>query len=509
MNNNRMLINIIAQIISFSVNIGISFFLTSFIIEHIGKDIFGFWGLANNFISYITVFTIAINSMVSRFISIHFHQDKIDSANKYFSTVAITNIVVSLTLTFPTLFLIFYLDKIINIPKNFIFDVKLLWLFLFFNFFINLIGSIYDVGTFVRNRLDLSAWISINSNLIRGLSLLILFYFFAPNLWYVGLSFLFCTFYLVIAKFRIMKKLTPEIKINRKNFNWNYLKELMVIGSWNSINQLNQVFINGLNLLITNLFIGTTQMSLLSVAITIPMQIQNFVQIIASTFTPNLTAIYANGKLTQFIREVITSMKITTFIGSVPIVGLVVFGNDFFALWLPTLSVDEINIIQILSILTLLPMLINTIVNPLFNVNTITAKVKIPVITNCIIGILNIILVYIFIKYTDLGVYAVAGVSAILSLARMLFFVPIYSSIILKVKFFRFYKVILRGIFSLIILTFLFNIVNGALYIESWMSLIVICILSAILGYILNFLIIFNKEEKSKIYIFLKRKFNT
>ena len=76
---------------------------------------------------------------------------------------------------------------------------------------------------------------------------------------------------------------------------------------------------------------------------------------------------------------------------------------------MPGLSDNEIVKIQILSVLTLLPLICNTIFNPLFNVNTITAKIKLPVITNLIMGGANIIIVYLLINYTNLGVYAVAS----------------------------------------------------------------------------------------------------
>ena len=47
----QMYINLIAQTIAYAVNLGISFFLTPYIVNHIGVEANGFVGLANNFIS--------------------------------------------------------------------------------------------------------------------------------------------------------------------------------------------------------------------------------------------------------------------------------------------------------------------------------------------------------------------------------------------------------------------------------------------------------------------------
>ena len=66
--------NFIAQFIAFFVNVGVSFFLTPFIVQNIGVDANGFVTLANNFVDYAQLFTVALNSMAGRFITIKIHQ---------------------------------------------------------------------------------------------------------------------------------------------------------------------------------------------------------------------------------------------------------------------------------------------------------------------------------------------------------------------------------------------------------------------------------------------------
>ncbi|HDR8451435.1 hypothetical protein COD10_09655 [Bacillus thuringiensis] len=502
----QVAINMATQIISFILNIGISFFLASFIVENIGKEMYGFWGLANNFVSYITVFTVALNSMLSRFVMIKIHQNDIETANKYYSSVAIANLTIVLVFTLPTIVFVLFLDNIINIPKLFIFDVKILWLLLFINFFLSLLGSVYNLGTFVKNRLDLAASIDIKSNIFRAILLFVFFSFMPPHLWYIGFITLLCTIYVTVKKIEFMKKLTPQLKIRKKYFNWNSMKELLVVGVWNSINQLSQILMAGMDLLMTNLFIGATDMGYLSIAKTIPLQIQNFIHMSANIFTPQLTKTYAGGNIKEFVKEIIFSMKITGFLGSVPIIGLIIFGKDFFALWMPGLSDNEIVKIQILSVLTLLPLICNTIFNPLFNVNTITAKIKLPVITNLIMGGANIIIVYLLINYTNLGVYAVAAVSGLMILIRMVVFVPIYAAYTLNVKWYTFYVILLRGIVALFILTAMFFVINHIANISSWISFILVCGFAGLSGYIASFIIIFNNHEKKLAIHMIKGK---
>ena len=73
MKNKQLAINMIANIISFMVNIGINFLFTPYLINTVGKEAYSFFPLANNFISYTSIITVALNSMASRFITINIH----------------------------------------------------------------------------------------------------------------------------------------------------------------------------------------------------------------------------------------------------------------------------------------------------------------------------------------------------------------------------------------------------------------------------------------------------
>ena len=120
--NKQLAINIIAQLFAFCIQIGISFFLTPFIVKSLGAAAYGFVGLANNIISYTTLITIALNSMAGRFITISVHQNNIDKANTYFSSVFFSNLLISIFLFIISTILIIYLEYCINIPSDLIWD---------------------------------------------------------------------------------------------------------------------------------------------------------------------------------------------------------------------------------------------------------------------------------------------------------------------------------------------------------------------------------------------------
>ena len=87
MKKKQVFINLVSNIISFIIHLGISFLLTPVLIKKVGNSAYGFIGLANNFVSYANIFTIVINSMASRFITYETAKNNNEQANKDYSSV--------------------------------------------------------------------------------------------------------------------------------------------------------------------------------------------------------------------------------------------------------------------------------------------------------------------------------------------------------------------------------------------------------------------------------------
>ena len=106
-NKKRFIVNMGSQVISALINFGINFFLSAYIVNVIGKEVYGFVGLANNFVSYVQIFTIALNAMLSRYVTIKLVQKEYLKANVYISSVTMCNLVISVILFFPTVYVVF------------------------------------------------------------------------------------------------------------------------------------------------------------------------------------------------------------------------------------------------------------------------------------------------------------------------------------------------------------------------------------------------------------------
>ena len=152
MKNKHLIINMAASVISFAVNLGINLFLTPYIIRQLGSEAYSFIPISNNFIQYINILTAALNAMASRFITIELERDNIKSANKYFTSVLYANTILSTILVLPSIFLILNINKVLDVPIEILSDVQITFSFVAINLAISLIGNVFSVATFAKNK---------------------------------------------------------------------------------------------------------------------------------------------------------------------------------------------------------------------------------------------------------------------------------------------------------------------------------------------------------------------
>ena len=201
---------------TFVLTFAISFFLTPYVTENLGVEAYGFIGLANNFVSYASLITVALNSMAGRFVTIKIYEKDIDGANRYFTSVMAANIVISSIIGVLSIILVLMLERLINVPKEILSDVKILFSALLLNCILSTIGSLYNVSIFATNKLYIKSVRQLESQILKAGLVLVLFFIFAPKVSFWGVSVLISGLYVLLYDIYYTKRLLPQIKLKKK-----------------------------------------------------------------------------------------------------------------------------------------------------------------------------------------------------------------------------------------------------------------------------------------------------
>ena len=492
--NKQLARNLVFNIVTFVINLGISFVLSPYLIKHVGKEAYGFYPLIHSMIGYTTIITTAFGSMGGRFITMAYYKKDYENAQGYFNSVLFANWMLSLAFSLIFLVCFIYLPSILSIPDYLLTDVRWLFAISGITMLLGLCTGIFGLGTYVKNRIDLSSSRALVSNVINVLVIFLLFYLLKPSIVFVAIAgfvaAIFTAFYNIQFKF----KLIPELKIAPfKYWSSSKIKELLSSGVWNSINQLSSLLLTQVDLLIANIFVGAAATGDYAVVKVIPNFIYSLLATLSGTFTANFNILYAQEKHDELIHEIKKSIKIVGFFICIPIGFLVVFAQDFFQLWVPTL--DAVYLYK-LSLLTFLPLIFSASINPVFGVFTITNKLRVPSLVLLGAGIANTLVVLLLLKTTTLGLWAIPIVGAVQMTLRNFFFTPMYAAKCLNQKLYSFYPTIIKACLGVGVMALIGVVVKYLIGGDTWLLLILEGIIVSFMTLVVNFFLFFNKGER-------------
>lgn len=503
--NKQLARNMIFNILLFVINLGISFFLTPYIVNNIGREAYGFIPLINNMIGYTSIITTAVGSMAGRFITMRLYKDDYEGASYYFNSVFLANIVLSAIFTVLSIITICYLPHILNIPDYLLSDVKWLFVFTVLSMLLGLSTGILGCGCMIKNKIDVSVSRSLIQNAVRVGLILLLFACLKPSIVYLSLSAFISALLGVYYNFKFKRQFLPEIPIKpKKYFSWSKLKEVTFSGIWNSVNQLSNLLLYQLDLLITNIFIGAAATGEYSLSKMMPTLILSFLASLSGSFYPKFNILYAQDRITELNALVKKSMKVVGLFVAIAIGLLIVYSDAFYTLWVPG---EDANNLHWLTVVTVAPMIFGGSINPVFGLFATANKLRVPSFVLLGAGILNTAVVFILLKTTNLGIWAIALTSAIQGGLRNALFSPIYGALCIGQKWYSFFPTMLKAICGLAIVV---AVGLGAKAIlpqfEGWIGLISTVAVVAIVSLAINLFVIFKKTDRKYLITVIKRK---
>lgn len=355
------------------------------------------------------------------------------------------------------------------------------------------VSTVFVSAAYVKDKLEVYNAIKALGYFIQGASLVISFMMLNTKVWYVGLALCLTSLTILIGTRWMTAKYLPEAKISLQDFSTDSFKTLTKNGIWNSVNSLGNALNSGLDILITNLMLTVIGMGQISVAKTISGLVASFYSVLGTPFQPTLLKHYSDENKPALLSVFKESMQWCGIVTNVVFAGFVAVGLQFLNLWIPK---QDTNLIYILCILALLPCLSEGCVYPLYYIYALTVKNKIPCFVTIIGGLINIGSMYLLIRFTNLGLYAVLITTAIIMNFINLVTNPLYMSRCLKVKYSTFYPQIIRNILSCGVATGVLFFISKLLpSTTGWISLIIRILLLGIIAFLVQLPIQFKIQE--------------
>jgi O-antigen/teichoic acid export membrane protein len=164
----RALINVASSWGGLGTSITVGFFLSPFILHHLGDEAFGLWILIYSFTGYYGIFDFGIRSSLVRYVSKFQATGDKDELARLVNTNLFTYSCIGLILMVPTVLGSYYVDRLFQIPPVFLRDARILFLIVGFSLALGFPIGIADGILEGLQRFYLTNWTNIAGTLTRA-----------------------------------------------------------------------------------------------------------------------------------------------------------------------------------------------------------------------------------------------------------------------------------------------------------------------------------------------------
>ena len=468
--NKRLAVTILISGAGVFISYLITLILTSYITDEIGIEAYGFVSIAKSFTSYAGIITIALTTFIIRFITIEYHKGHTERANGYYSSSVAACYSISIAILLIAMVGIFFLEYLLVIPDSIIPSVKFLFFWIFLQFCTQTVTTPYSAAAYIKDRLDLVGIAKIVSYLVEAAVLIVLFRLLSPSVWFVGFGAFMASIVLAVYNRYLIKKYTPELHFDVGVVKFRYVADVISKGVWTSLNSLGNVLNSGLDLIISNRMLSAIQTGQISVIKSFDSIFSILYVTVFQPFQPQLMQSYASGDIDRYIKETQKAMGICGFFSNIAFAGFLALGRLYFRLWLPN---QDYEYLYLLAVVSVMGSLMAGVSQPIYYVNTLTLKNKLPCWITIISGFINVFSMWFLLKYTHLGPIAVVGTTSVLMFFINLVFNPLYSAKCIGVSPKVFYKVIVRHLGSAVIMVLACKGIADVMNPDNWIELLV------------------------------------
>ncbi len=438
----RLTINMAANIVSYSANLMISFILTPFLIRTLGKEIYGFYPVANQIVSSLSILTTALNTMASRFVTVELVRGDRKKANGYYASALAANLLMSLILLVPMILIVVYMNRFMHIPLHAVTAVRTLFTLVFASALVNVTAAIFGIATFAKNRIDLRSFRELVTAGLR-LGLYFLFYrFMPPSIVWVGVVTLVVAVVNILFQMGYTRMLMPEIRVTLRGANRQHTMEMLTSGGWNVINSFGNTLLTGTSMILANIFYGAAASGAYAIVQTVPQFLNGVICMLTGVFYPVITHRYAENDMPGLVREVRKAQNMVGLSGCAAAAVFSALSVEFFALWTPG---EDASALALLSFLTILPHFIISCMWTLTNVNVVINKVKTAALVTLGCGVLNIAAAFLCWRFTGWGLQTLPVISSSLQILWTGLFMPLYAARCLRVRWTTFFPPMLKA----------------------------------------------------------------
>lgn len=342
-------INAISNWASLFVQVAIGFFLTPFIIRHLGQSGYGVWVLVGSFIGYYGLLNLGVGSAITRYIARYSSQNESKSLNETANTALAMFCITGLIAIAVSFVIAGPLATFFKVAPEQVEEFKRIVVVLGIATGLSFPSGVFSAMITARERYVAVNIINISSTLLRtGLTVAIL----VAGHGLAGIAYptLAATVVSLIAVFCTAKSVVPEFRIQFGAARATTLKMLLVYGGYTTIIAVADILRLKIDSLVIGKMIGMAEVGIYGVAATLIHYMLSLVTSGMGVLTPRFTSLDGENNREELKAIFLRALSISSCIACGVALLLVLFGQPFVFLWVGKEFIATVPVLSILAV---------------------------------------------------------------------------------------------------------------------------------------------------------------
>lgn len=492
-NTKRTALNLICNTATHLLSAMIAFVITPFLIARVGLEAYSFYPLSAELMAFFGLFTGIVNATAIRYVTVEEARGNGGEANRYFSTVFFSNVLMCSLLLIPMGLFVAFSDKILSIPVGMAGELRVFFALILATVLVNALATAFGSAYSVSNRLDLRSAQDLIAVLLKAAILFgLLGGGFSSSIVSIGIALLISSVAGAVIQILMCRRLTPELCLSWRQLSRPHAARVMASGFWYTLDRLGAFLMTGGLLLLSNMLFTAEGVGVYSVSVTASRAMSGVLLTVAGVFLPTTAKRFARGEQALLREDVIRDQKITGFFAAVGVAFAVGFCDEFFALWL---SGDNDPRLRTLTVLSLVPITAIATALPIVNLGVIMNRMRRLSLLFVGSGLLTVATVIVVSCFTRAGVLGVAIISSVAQLVWYGIFVPLFAARILDGYALDFYRPTLKSLLACGLSLGVVLMIKTVSPVDSWLRLAVMGGVSLVVCLVISFLCVFGKPK--------------
>ena len=311
----------------------IAFFLSPFVVHHLGNSAYGIWVLVGSLTGYLGLLNLGVRSAVTRYVA-QFHAESNDQEASSVASSALAifiaagTVAVLLSLALATVSV-----NLFHIPKNYQFAVRTVVVLAGFNIAVSLISGVFGGILTALHRFDLSNLIEAANSLLSAITIVIVLS--AGNgliaLSVVNLSFAVAT---GLAYATVAFQVYPDLKLRLSGCDAGHLRLIFSFSVYAFLLQISFNLIFYTDSMVIGNLLSVSLITFFAIAGSLINYSRMMISGISTTMTPRASALGVRSGQEEVRKLLIKATRLATIIILPVGVTFLLRGSSFIRLWM-------------------------------------------------------------------------------------------------------------------------------------------------------------------------------